>query len=134
MASNSSKIIVVNPSTMPETGTTYALAFRASEKYGGVTVIAAQAQTFAVGTLDIALVNYGTSGTVSGGTIAHMSSGTATVWAANVPQELTVTAAQAFVDAGEYVRIKKIESAAGNDLSADATICIEVVDGVITQG
>ena len=128
-----SYIITVNPGTSPDTGTAYCAAFRAGTIYGGLTVVDAWVSSGVVGTLDIALVNFGTSGTVSGATIAHMADGTATVWAADTPQSLTITAANAYVDAGEYVRVKKIESAAANDLSEDATISIEVVNGMITQ-
>lgn len=63
-----------------------------------------------------------------------MSSGTATVWAANTPQSLTLTAANVFVDAGEYVFVKKVEAAAGNDLGEQGSLVIEYVDGPVTQG
>jgi hypothetical protein len=92
------------------------------------------AVTGIVGTLNLVLQNYGTSGTVAGGTVAGMSDGTATVWAADTPQQLTITAAQQFVDENEWLVLKKVESAGGNDLSADATICVEYVDGITTQG
>ena len=128
-----SKFITVYPDTMPGNND-LCFAFRASSLYGGVTVVSAVASTGAAGTLNLTLVNYGTSGTVAGGTIAGMSGGTATVWAADTPQALTITAANAFIDAGEYVFLKKTESASDNDLTADAAVCIEVVDGVVTQG
>lgn len=129
-----SYIISVNPGTSPDTGTALCPAFRAGTIYGGVTVVDCWVSTGVVGTLDVCLVNRGTSGTsTTGATIAHMSDGTATVWAADTPQSMTITAANAYVDAGEYVFIKKIESAASNDLSEDATISIEVVNGMITQ-
>jgi hypothetical protein len=107
---------------------------KSSAGYGGVTVVSAWAVTGAVGTLNLVLQNYGASGTVAGGTVAGMASGTATVWAADTPQELTITAANQFVDSEEWLVLKKVESAAGNDLSADATICVEYVDGITTQG
>jgi hypothetical protein len=129
-----SKFLTINPGTMPATGTAYSLAMRGSDTYGGMTVLGAWVQTSVVGTLNVALVNYGTSGTVAGGTVAGMASGTATVWAAEVPQAMAVTAANAFIDSGEYVRVKKVESAASNDLSEDATILIEYVDGIVVQG
>ena len=129
-----SYIITVNPGTSPDTGTALCPAFRAGTIYGGVTIVDAWVSTgISASTLDIALVNFGTTGTVSGATIAHMASGTATVWTADVPQSLTITPANAYVDAGEYVFVKKIESAAAQDLSEDASVCIEVVNGMITQ-
>lgn len=128
-----SKFLTVNPDTMPGDGDLCHVV-KASSTYGGLTVIAASAVTGAVGTLNLVLQNYGTSGTVAGGTVAGMSSGTATVWAADTPQSLTLTAAQVFVDSGEWLVLKKVESAAGNDLSADATVVIEYVEGPVTQG
>lgn len=128
-----SKYLTCNPDTMPGDAD-LSFAFKASVAGvgggGGITVVAATLSTGLVGTFDIILQNYGTSGTVAGGTIAGMASGTATVWAADTPQSLTLTAAQVFVDAGEVIMIKKVESAAGNDLSADAAVVIEYVDGV----
>jgi hypothetical protein len=65
----------------------------------------------AAGTADVVLQNYGSSGTVAGGTIAGMTGGTTTVWAQQVPQSLAVTAANAFVDEGEVIYLKKPEAA-----------------------
>lgn len=128
-----SQYIPVYPDTMPGDGD-LCFAFRASSLYGGATVVKAVANTGVAGTLDLALVNYGTAGTVAGGTIAHMSGGTATVWAADTPQALTLaTDANIYVAPGEYVFLKKIEAAAGNDLTADACVMIEIVEGVVTQ-
>jgi hypothetical protein len=127
-----SKFVVLNPGTMPDDGG-LSFGFKASSAFGGVTIVSAYGVTGAVGTLDLILMNGGTAGS-STGTIAHMTDGTATVWAADTPQELTITAANAFLDAGEWLVFKKVESAANNDLSADAAIVIEYVDGVITQG
>jgi hypothetical protein len=130
-----SKFLVINPDTMPGDGD-LCFAAKASSVYGGFTVIAAHARTGAVGTLDLVLQNYGSTGTVAGGTVASMASGTATVWAADTPQSLTVTttAANAFVDSGEWLLLKKVESAAGNDLAADASVIVEYVDGITTAG
>jgi len=133
MAAIGSKFLTVNPDTMIGDGDLCHIV-KASSAYGGLTVIDAYAVTGAVGTLNLVLQNYGTAGNVAGGTVAGMSSGTATVWAADVPQQLTITAANAFIDAGEWLVLKKVESAANNDLSADATIVVEYVDGVVTQG
>jgi hypothetical protein len=127
-----SKFVILNPGTLPDDGGK-SFAFKASSAFGGVTIISAYAVTGAVGTLDLVLLNGGTAGS-SSGTIAHMADGTATVWAADTPQALTITAAQAYLDAGEWLVLKKVESAADNDLSADAAIMIELVDGIVTQG
>lgn len=127
------KFVSINPGTMPDDeGRSYIL--KASSQYGGITVIDAYAVTGAAGTLNLVLQNYGTSGTVAGGTVAGMSSGTATVWAADTPQQLTITAANAFIDSDEWLVLKKLESASDNDLTADAVVTIEYVDGVVTQG
>lgn len=127
------KFLTCYPDTMPGDGDLCYVA-KASSVDGGFTVIAAHASTGLVGTLNLVLQNYGSAGTVAGGTVAGMSSGTATVWAADTPQELTVTAANAFIDAGEWLVLKKVEAAAGNDLAADAVVVIEYADGVVTVG
>lgn len=130
---NGSKFLVCNPSVLNADG---ALSFvaKGSATFGGFTVIAAHAVTGAVGTLDIVLQNYGTSGTVAGGTVAHMSGGTATTWAVDTPQSLTLstTAANLYIAANEWLVIKKLEAGGSDDLTEDATVMIEYVDGVIT--
>jgi hypothetical protein len=127
------KFLTVAPDTMPGDGDLCYL-LKPSSGYGGVTILSAWAVTGAVGTLNLVLQNYGQTGTVAGGTVAGMADGTATVWAVDTPQELTITAANKFIDSEEWLVLKKVESAAGNDLTADATICIEYVDGINTQG
>ena len=133
--SQGSKFLTIVTNTLPGDGDLIHLA-KGSSTYGGFTVIAAHCRTGAVGTLDIILQNYGTTGTVAGGTVASMASGTATVWAAATPQSLTVTttAANAFIDSGEWLVLKKTESAAGNDFAANGSIVIEYVDGITTAG
>lgn len=128
-----SKFLVCNPGTLPDDSGLSFIA-KASSTDGGFTVTSAYAVTGAVGTLDLVLQNYGTSGTVAGGTVAGMASGTATTWAVDTPQALTITADNAYIDAGEWLVLKKVEAAAGNDLSADAVVTIEYVDGPVTQG
>ena len=127
-----SKFLVVAPDTMPGDGDLCYLA-KASSVNGGFTVVAAHAVTGVAGTLNFVLQNYGSAGTVAGGTVAGMSDGTATVWAVDTPQSLTITAANAFIDAGEWLVLKKVEAAGGNDLTADATVIVEYVDGIVTQ-
>ena len=128
-----SKFLTINPGTMPGDGDLAYIA-KASSINGGITVVAAYAVTGVAGTLNLVLQNYGSAGTVAGGTIAGMSGGTATVWAADTPQSLTITAANAFIDSGEWLVLKKVEAAAGNDLTTDAVVVVEYVDGVVTQG
>jgi hypothetical protein len=128
-----SKFLVCNPGTLPDDSGLSFIA-KASSTDGGFTITSAYAVTGAVGTLNLILMNYGTSGTVAGGTVAGMASGTATTWAVDTPQALTITAADAYIDAGEWLVLKKVEAAAGNDLSADAVVTIEYVDGPVTQG
>ncbi len=123
----------INPGTMPGDGD-LAFVVKGSSTMGGFTVTDAYAVTGAVGTLNLVLMNYGTSGTVAGGTVAGMASGTATTWAVDTPQQLTITAANAFIDAGEWLVLKKVEAAAGNDLTDDAVVVVEYEPGVITQG
>lgn len=131
---NGSKFLVCNPSVLNADG---ALSFvaKGSATFGGFTVIAAHAVTGAVGTLDIVLQNYGTSGTVAGGTVANMANGTATTWAIDTPQSLTVTttAANAYIAPNEWLVIKKLEAGGSDDLTEDATVVIEYVDGVVTS-
>ena len=128
-----SKFLTINPGTMPGNDD-LAFVAKASSINGGFTVVAAHAVTGAVGTLNLILMNYGTSGTVAGGTVAGMSSGTATTWEVDTPQSLTVTAANVYIDAGEWLVLKKVEAAAGNDLTTDALVVVEYVDGPVTVG
>jgi len=127
------KFVTINPGTMPGDGD-LAFVLKASTDFGGVTITGANAVTGAVGTLNLVLQNYGTAGTVAGGTIAGMATGTANAWAVDTPAALTVTAANAFIDEGEWVVLKKVESAAANDLTADAVVCVEFVDGIVAVG
>jgi len=125
--------VTINPGEMPGDGDLVHI-LKPSAGYGGITVLSAWARTGLVGTLNLVLQNYGISGTVAGGTVAGMASGTATVWAVATPQELTITAAQQFIDSEEWLVLKKVESAAGNDLANFASVTVEYVDGITTQG
>ena len=122
----------VYPDTMPGDNDLCFVA-QVYDGYGGITVKEVTVSTGAVGTFDVALIKYGSAGTVAGSTIAAMSSGTATVWAADTPQTMTVTSTEAFVDEGEHLFLKKHESAAGNDLSEDAAVVVAFVDGISTD-
>jgi hypothetical protein len=129
------KFLTVNPDTMPgDADLSYIV--KASGSFGGLTIVAAHFVSGVAGTFDVIVQNYGAAGTVAGGTMASMASGTATVWAADTPQSLTVstTAANLFLDANEWMVLKKVEAAAGNDFTADARLVVEYVDGVKTAG
>lgn len=130
---NGSKYLVVNPGVMTEDGDTIHL-MKASSINGGVTLVAAYVVPDLVGTLNVELLNYGSAGTAAAGTVAAFSEGTAAVMAAGTPETLTITAAQAYLDAGEWLVAKKTESAVGNDFGGNASIVIEYVEGVVTQG
>lgn len=125
--------LTINPDTMAGDAALCHI-LKPSSGYGGITIVSAWAVTGLAGTLNLVLQNYGTSGTVAGGTVAGMSSGTATVWVADTPQELTITAANQFIDSEEWLVLKKLEAGASDDLTADASITIEYVDGITTQG
>ena len=130
--SQDAKYVTINPGTMPGDGD-LAFVMQVYDGYGGITIKEVTVNTGVAGTLDIVLMKYGSAGTVAGSTIAHHSSGTAKVWAADTPVNLTITAAQAFVDEGEHLFIKKLEAASGNDLTADAAVCIAFVDGIASD-
>lgn len=126
------KYVTINPGEMPGDAD-LAFVMQVYDGYGGITIKEVTVSTGLVGTLDMVLMKYGSAGTVAGSTIAHVSTGTAKVWAADTPVNLTITAAQAFCDEGEHLYIKKLEAAAGNDLSNDAAVCIAFVDGIATD-
>jgi len=73
------------------------------------------------------LVNYGTAGTLSEGTIGTVG-GTADPVAAGVPEAFTLTAAQQYVDAGEWVVLEKDETN-----SSDPTRGCVVIEYLIGQ-
>ena len=133
MAAIGSKFITVQPDIMDSDGELCHVV-KASSTFGGFTVIDAYASTGLAGTLNLVLQNYGSTGTVAGGTVAGMTNGTATVWAADTPQQLTITAANAYIDSGEWLVLKKLEAGGSDDLTTEATVFIEYVDGVVTQG
>lgn len=126
------KYITVNPGTMPGDGD-LAFVCQVYDGYGGVTIKEVTFSSGVAGTLDIILMKYGSAGTVAGNTIAHFATGTAKVVAADTPVDVPITAAEAFVDEGEHLFLKKLEAAAGNDLTADACVCIAFVDGIASD-
>jgi len=126
------KYILVNPGVMSDDND-LCYVCKVYDGYGGITIKEVNAVTGVAGTLDLILMKYGTSGTVAGATIAHTTNGTATVWAADTPQSLTITSSQAYCSEGEWLVLKKREAAAGNDLSTNASVVIAYVDGVVTD-
>lgn len=133
----SSKFISFNPGVMTSDGDLQFI-LKASSAFGGMTIVDAWAVNGAAadaGTSSVLyLVNYGTSGTVVGSTIATLPSGTAAPWAADTPKQFAITAAQAFLDSGEWLVLKKSQQGADSDLNAQACVMIEYCDGVIVQG
>lgn len=121
-----SKYLSVRPGTVA-TGDFIPIV-KASTTYGGFTVISATLLPGIAGTLDVVLMNYGTAGTVAGGTVAGISGGSAAL-VADTAVSLAITAANAFIDDGEWLVLK----AAGN-LLGESVISIEYVDGIVSQG
>jgi hypothetical protein len=111
--------------------------FKASTEYGGITITRAYytpAGATDAGTSHVlVLMNYGTSGTVAGGTIGTVG-GTAAPYAAGRPDAFTLTAANVFVDDGEWVVLKKTQEGADSDIVTNSMLHIEYVQGVISVG
>lgn len=126
------KHVLVNPGVMSDDND-LCYVCKVFSGYGGITIKSVDAVTGVAGTLDLILMKYGTSGTVAGATIAHTTNGTATVWAADTPQSLTITSSQAYCSEGEWLVLKKHEAASGNDLTTNASVVIAYVDGVVTD-
>ena len=127
------KYLSVNPGALATTNVCNIL--KVTSGYGGITLTGAYFTGTTLGTCNMELLNYGTAGTTlaASGTIAAGASGTATVFAANTPVALTITAAQAFVDEGEWIVLKRTDGVAGT-LGNFQTIAITYVDGVVSQG
>lgn len=122
-----SKFLSITPGTISAADTLPLI--RASSTYGGITIIAADYFPGAAGTLDVVLQNYGASGTVAGGTVAGISGGSAALVADTV-QALTITAANQFLDSGEWLVLKAV----GGTSPANSMLVIEYVDGITTVG
>ena len=131
----SSKFLVVDPGVMASDGDLHFVA-KGSTKYGGFTVVDAWATvggaTNAGTSFRLVLQNYGISGTVAGGTVGTVG-GTTDPFAADTPKQFALTDANVFIDAGEWLVLKKVEQN-DSDLNAESSIIIEIVDGVVTQG
>lgn len=112
---------------------------KASSEQGGVTIVDAyyvpKATTDAGTSHHLYLLNYGTAGTAlaSGGTVADVG-GTAAPFTSGLPAQFTITAAQAFLDQDEWLVLRKTQEGADSDITTNASLVLELVDGVITQG
>lgn len=124
--SNNSFYLRYGPGTVASGDTSPII--KASTINGGFTVVGAHLFPGIVGTLDVVLMNYGTSGTVAGGTVAGISGGSAALVADTVVA-LSITAANAFIDDGEWLVVKAAGAALG-----EAVISVECVPGVVSQG
>lgn len=125
--SQGSHFLRVSPGTVGS-GDTHPVVV-GSSVYGGITVVAAWVFPGAAGTLNTVLQNYGTAGTVAGGTVAGISGGSAALVADTVVN-LSITAANAFIDSGEWLVLKAADGA----LPANSLVLIEYVEGVVSQG
>lgn len=134
--SQQSNFITFNPGAMAADGDLQFIV-RASNEYGGITIKRAYAvngaATDAGTSMFLVLQNYGTSGTVAGGTVGT-AGGTVSPLAADTPKEFTLTAANVFIDNDEWLVLKKAEQGATSDFNAQATIMIEYVEGVVLVG
>lgn len=99
---------------------------------GGVTIGTAEAVNAAAtnaGTgFTLTLENWGTAGTAikaSGGTIAAAIGGTGDPWVADTPKAFTLS--NAYLDAGEWVVLKKIETNSSDPTRA--VVFIELLSG-----
>lgn len=134
----SSKFLRVDLGVMTNNNDTKHIV-KASSTYGGMTIIGANyvpaAATDAGTSHHLYLLNYGSSGTAlaSGGTVGDCG-GTADPFAADTPKAFTLAAAQVFLDAGEWLVLRKTQEGADSDITVDASVVIEYVDGVVTQG
>lgn len=88
--------------------------FKIPTGFGGIRVIGCNYTNPGAGTSWVQLVDLGTSGTAVSKIIA--TAGT-TVSVAHVPQEVTVTEANAFVDEGHWIGVKEANLGAMNAVS-----------------
>lgn len=79
--------------------------FQVPTGYGGMTLIAGDVSMYTAGTAQLYVVNGGAAGTATSGGTAATPAGTAYV--AKTPQAMTVVAASAFFDEGEWVVLKE---------------------------
>lgn len=87
--------------------------FKVPSGWGGITVVSASTSQSAAGTASVNLIDLGTGGTVSAGTIATLGS---SVYVANTPKAMTISTG--FVDEGHYVGVEEL------NVGACATVTI----------
>jgi len=104
-------------------------AFQAPEdaEGGGITILGASAvngaATGAGTSFGLALHKYSNIGTPAvAGTIAAEIGGTVSPWADGVPKDFTITAAQAFIDAGQWVVLQYEEYTNGTPTNGHVNI------------
>lgn len=120
MAANEIKQISVNIGALSNASRPI---FKVPSGYGGITVLGGNIIGSAAGTTALNLVNLGSAGTSIGGTIATKGSA---VYVANIPQAMTVVAASAFVDEGEWVGVNEANVGAA---AAECIVTIYYLDG-----
>jgi hypothetical protein len=79
--------------------------FQVPAGHGGYTLVAADSSMYTAGTAQLYIVNGGAAGTSTDGGTAATGAGTAYV--AKTPQAMTITAASAFFDEGEWIVVKE---------------------------
>lgn len=87
-------------------------ALKVPSGLGGITVLAASVVQGGAGTQSVNLIDLGTAGTVSSGTIATLGS---VVFVANVPQAMTI--ATAYVAEGRYIGLEELNVGTMNTVS-----------------
>ena len=105
--------------------------FRAPESYGGCTLVQAEAVNKAATsggtTFTYCLHKYTNAGTPAvSGTITDVLGGTADYWADGVPKEFTITAAQSFINAGEWIVLDYQEISSGNPTLSNVNLVLAV--------
>ncbi len=80
--------------------------------WGGITVIGGMISSHAAGTSNFNVIDLGTAGTSSEGTILTLGS---SVFVADTPKKLTVSTA--FVDAGHYIGVEELNVGALNTVT-----------------
>ncbi len=98
--------------------------FKVPTAYGGITIVGAQCIQGGAGTTQLYLVEMDSGGTSNVGTAGTFG----TVYATNVPNAATLTAASCFVDGGNYIGIKE------NNVGAANAVTIVSIQYVMGKG
>lgn len=83
--------------------------FKVPTGFGGITVVGGHIQSHSAGTSNFNVIDMGTAGTSSEGTVLALGS---SVFVADTPKDLTVSTA--FVDEGHYVGVEELNVGALN--------------------